>query len=223
MEKSLIDINWPDAVFISGTGTDVGKSFATGWLARELRNAGFNCITQKLVQTGNVGSSEDIELHRKIMQSGLFPEDSDHTTAPLIFSYPSSPHLAARIDRRDIDPSVISRATSALESKYFPVLIEGAGGLMVPLRDDYLTIDYVKDAGLPAIIVVSGQLGSINHALMTMVTLNAYGIKLFGVIYNPYFDNDGIISQETRPYLRNWVSKNYPNAIWLDMPVLHLD
>lgn len=82
------DINWPEEIFITGIGTDVGKSYATGWLARELNDNGISCITQKMIQTGNVDMSEDIERHRKIMETGLLAVDLCHITAPVIFSYP---------------------------------------------------------------------------------------------------------------------------------------
>lgn len=211
-------IKWPAEVFVTGIGTDVGKSYATGWLARELRGNGINCITQKMIQTGNVGMSEDILLHRKIMGTGLLKEDLDLTTAPMIFTYPASPHLAARIDGKEIDFDKITDATQKLKKDYSTVIIEGAGGLMVPLENEYLTADYIRDHKLPAIVVIGGQLGSINLVLLTLNAVKDYGIDLFGVIYNPFFDKDATICEETRNYLKNWMSARFPAAIWLDMP-----
>jgi dethiobiotin synthase len=211
-------IKWPDALFVTGIGTDVGKSYATGWLARELRENGVDCITQKMIQTGNVGMSEDILVHRKITGTGLLPEDLDHTTAPVIFTYPASPHLAARIDGATIDFDKIDAATEKLEEKHSTVLIEGAGGLMVPLEEEYLTADYIRDRRLPALVVIGGQLGSINLVLLTLNAIKDYGIDLFGVIYNPFFDKDTTICNETRSYLKEWISKRFQSAIWLDMP-----
>ena len=123
--------------FVSGIDTNVGKSYATGILARELAAAGRSVITQKLVQTGCIGSSEDIELHRRIMGVAPTREDMDMTTAPEIFTYPCSPHLATVIDGRDIDFARIDAATAVLSERYDIVLLEGAGGLMVPLTDDH--------------------------------------------------------------------------------------
>ena len=80
--------------FISGIDTDAGKSYATGYLARCLNENGVKTITQKFIQTGNTGRSEDIELHRKIMGTGLTEEDREGLTMPEIFSYPASPLLA---------------------------------------------------------------------------------------------------------------------------------
>ncbi|MEG1032090.1 MAG: dethiobiotin synthase, partial [Acinetobacter sp.] len=84
--------------FISGIDTGIGKTYATGYLAKLWNQQGTKTITQKLIQTGNVDRSEDIEQHREIMQMGWFPEDDSKLTMPEIFSYPASPHLATQID-----------------------------------------------------------------------------------------------------------------------------
>lgn len=208
----------PDTLFITGIGTDVGKSYATGWLARELRAIGLNTITQKFIQTGNRDYSEDIEVHRKIMGMPPAPDDRLHITAPVIFTYPASPDLASRIDNRDLDLTVIEGATEALRSRYDRVLIEGAGGVMVPLRGAYLTIDYIADHRIPTVVVTNGQLGSINHTLLTLYALEQRNIRIAGIIYNPHFDTDRIICEDTRRYLRDYLEKRHPHAVWLEMP-----
>lgn len=77
--------------FVSGIDTDAGKSYATGYLAREWNKNGKRTITQKFIQTGNVGHSEDIDLHRRIMEIPFTWEDQEGLTMPEIFSYPASP------------------------------------------------------------------------------------------------------------------------------------
>lgn len=210
----------PDVAFVTGIGTDVGKSYATGWIARELmkNHPESKIITQKLIQTGNKDFSEDIEVHRKIMGTGFFSRDLDHTTAPLILSYPASPELAARLDNVTVDYSVASKSTNKLKEEFDYVLIEGAGGLMVPLLHRYLTLDYVIDNNLPVIIVTNGQLGSINHTLLTLEVLANRGVKIYGVVYNPYFDKDKIISEDTVKYLREWIKEKLPETYFILMP-----
>ncbi len=183
-------------------------------------DAGINVVTQKFVQTGNTYFSEDIDIHRKLMGTGMLPEDRLHTTAPEIFTYPASPDLAARIDGRELDLNAISDATDALEEKYGNVLIEGAGGLMVPLKGEYLTIDYMCEHNLPAILVTNGRLGSINHTLLALSALRNAGIRLFAVIYNSHFDKDKIICEDTRNYIRQWLDRHFPDALYLEMPSL---
>ncbi len=217
---NLSEIKFPSSLFITGIGTDVGKSFATGWLAREMNASGIRCITQKMIQTGNVGRSEDIDRHRKIMGTDYLQADIDGTTAPIIFTYPASPHLAARLDGKEIDLNRISNATELLKAEFGHVLIEGAGGLMVPLIDDYLTADYIADRNIPVVVTVTGQLGSINHTLLTFKAIESYGINLFAVIYNPFFDKDDTICTDTRNYLKNWLESRFPDTIWMEMPTI---
>ncbi len=210
--------NFPDVSFVTGTGTDVGKSFATGWLAKKLLEKGVRVITQKLVQTGNKTESEDIELHRRIMGIPMTSHDKLHITAPLIFTYPCSPHLAAYIDNRELDLTIAEEATAALSKAYEKVIIEGAGGVMVPLHERYLTLDYILGNSLPAIVVVGGELGSINHALLTLELMRMKGADIYGVVYNPYFDKDKKIAAETQHYLREWVEEFLPGTKFVVMP-----
>lgn len=211
----------PSAVFVTGIGTDVGKSIATGWIARELQNyfgEKDTVITQKLIQTGNREMSEDIETHRRIMGTELLSRDLDHTTAPLILSYPSSPDLAESIDGVDVDYDIATNCTAVLLKEFHHVLIEGAGGLMVPLKRRYLTADYIVDRKLPVILVTNGQLGSINHTLLTLESLIQRGIEIYAVVYNPYFDKDKTISSHTRKYLKEWLSEKIPATYYVEMP-----
>lgn len=206
--------------FVSGIDTDAGKSYVTGYLAAKLMKEGKKVVTQKFIQTGNVGFSEDIDLHRRIMGIHPLPEDIDHTTAPVIFSYPASAQLAARMDGREIDLSVIDRATAKLSERYDIVLVEGAGGLMVPITDDFFTIDYVTTRRLPIILVTNGVLGSINHAVLSLEAIKARGITLAAVIYNEHFDTDRIIGADTQAFLRRYVSRHFPDTPFATIPSL---
>lgn len=203
--------------FITGIGTDVGKSWATGWLALRWMKEGKRVITQKFIQTGNDGMSEDILVHRQIMGIDLTEEDRSMLTAPEIFSYPCSPDLAAKIDKRDIDFAKIERAADELEKRYDIVLMEGAGGIMVPLKGEYLTIDYIKDSGMPAIVVTNGQLGSINHTLLTLEAIRTRGIELAEVVYNRHFDKDATICADTKQYIKGYLAKHFPDAGFTEM------
>ncbi len=213
-------IDFPKTLFISGIDTDAGKSYATGWLANQIAAQGESVITQKLVQTGCHDMSEDIEIHRRIMGTGLLPADRLHITAPLIFSYPCSPELAARIDNRELNLGLADEATETLLKEYSHVLIEGAGGLMVPLKGDYLAIDYARERELPVVLITNGRLGSINHTLLSLSAISNAGLRLFAVIYNDYFDYDKIIADDTRNYIRHWLEAYFPETLMLEMPKL---
>lgn len=173
----------------------------------------------KLIQTGNDTISEDIALHRRIMNvAQLFPEDWEQLTYPIIYTYPASPHLAAEIDHYTTDMSVATRATQVLASRYDVVLLEGAGGPMVPLTRDLLTIDYVAEQGYPVILVTSGRLGSINHTLLCIESIVRRGLQLHSIIYNRYPSTDTIIENDTIDYLRNFLANNYRDTLFFEMP-----
>lgn len=208
------------AYFISGIDTDAGKSYVTGYLAARMMKDGQKVITQKFIQTGNTGFSEDIDLHRKLMGTGMLPEDLDHTTAPVIFSYPASAQLAARLDGREIDLDAIDSATARLKGLYDIVLIEGAGGLMVPVTDDFFTIDYVSSRRLPLMLVTNGVLGSINHTVLSLEAVKARGIELVALLYNEHFDTDKVIAEDTKGFLRRYLSRHFPAARFATIPSL---
>lgn len=182
--------------FVSGIDTDIGKTIAVGLIARDCHQRGIKVITVKLVQTGNVGFSEDLQNHRDLMGVPTFEEDRQGLTAPQIFAFPASPHLAARLENRSVDLEKIRAAVETLAARFDLVLVEGAGGLAVPLTDDVLTIDFVRQMQWPVILVTSGKLGSINHTILSYEALFMRNMRLAGTIYNycpsahPHIDAD---------------------------------
>ncbi|WP_243351941.1 dethiobiotin synthase [Stenotrophomonas acidaminiphila] len=213
-----------EVIFVGGIDTEIGKTVVTGWLARQWLEQGGQVITQKLVQTGCAGASDDILLHRRLMGCGLFEEDRDGTTMPALYAYPASPHLAARLEGRTLDLDAIGAATARLRARYATVLVEGAGGLLVPLTPELLILDYVARQGWPVILVTSGRLGSINHTLLSLEAIAARGVALHGIAWNSRDDGgDEVIAAESRRYLRGWMQARFPQARWYDVPVLALE
>lgn len=207
-----------EAVFMTGIDTDAGKTYATASYARMLENMGFGVVTQKFIQTGCVGTSEDIEKHRELLGTGELPEDREHLTAPVIFTYPASAQLAARIDGREIDTAVIEKCTAELLQRYDRVLIEGAGGLLVPLTDTYMAADYVQEHNLPVVLTTNGRLGSINHTLLSLEEIRRRGLELRAVIYNEYYDSDRMIAEDTKAFIGRYLKRNFPDAEYYAMP-----
>jgi dethiobiotin synthetase len=210
------------AVFITGIDTNTGKSYATGYLAKQFATQGYSVITQKFIQTGNSGISEDIEVHRKIMGTGLLPEDLDGTTCPVMLSYPASPHLASQIDNMFIDTKKIKAATAILQQKYDITLIEGAGGIMTPITVNYTTLDYIKDCNLPVFIVTSPKLGSINHTLLTLEACRYSKIEILGMVYNKFNAEDEIICTDTGLYLENYLKKHFRKSTWREISTIEI-
>lgn len=204
--------------FVSGIDTDAGKTFATGLIARSLAREGKTVITQKMIQTGCTTVSEDIEMHRRLQGIPFTAEDEAGLTCPYIFTYPCSPHMAAARDGRTIDLEVITDATRRLQEKYDYVLLEGAGGLMVPIDDRLLTIDYVRNCGYPLLLVTSGKLGSINHTLLSLFACRQYGIPVKTVVYNLYPEGDRDITANTLQYLQDYLRQHHPESALIQLP-----
>ena len=217
-------------LFISGIDTDIGKTYATGMIAKALMQQGINVITQKLVQTGvsvnsdsrEMNIADDIVTHRQLMEIALQPCDIDSTTCPYRYEKPASPHLAAKIANTVLDPEIITKSTQQLQANYDVVLLEGAGGLLVPMTEQLLILDYIVTQGYPVILVTSGRLGSINNTLLSLEAITSRGLKVHSVIYNHIHDTadntDTEIANSSIDYLKNYLAQNYPNAHWLQLP-----
>ncbi|MDR0544963.1 MAG: dethiobiotin synthase [Odoribacteraceae bacterium] len=206
--------------FVSGIDTDTGKTIAAGLIARSLARRGARVITQKFIQTGCAGVSEDILKHREIMGEGAREEDRQGITCPYVLTYPASPHLAAEIDGVSIDPARIENATRLLEQRYDVVLVEGAGGLYAPLSRGYFTIDYIRDRGYPLILVTSSKLGSINHTLLALEACRREGIRVQWLVYNHYPDAGAPIAASSIAFFKEYLAARFPACGWLETPII---
>ena len=205
--------------FITGIDTDIGKTYATGLAARFLLRQGIRIITQKMVQTGATETiADDILLHRQLMDIEPLPEDLDGTTCPLLFRFPASPHLAAERENVQIEPTIITDATTRLLKTFDVVLLEGAGGINVPLCRDYLTADYLQEQKYPMIIVTSGRLGSINHTLLTLESATHRHIPVLGIVFNHYPPSNSVIRDDAIEIFRHRVA----DAL-VEMPEIRLE
>ena len=182
--------------FVSGIDTGIGKTFATAMMAVYLQRKGAKVITVKMVQTGNVGFSEDRDLHRKAM-GRTFPEDASGLTAPQIFVFPASPLFAAAREGKSVNLSAIRDAVAECARRYDYVLVEGAGGLCVPLTENELEADFAAKERWPLILVSCPRLGSLNHTLLSLEAAHARGLKIAGVVYNYFKGADPEIEADT--------------------------
>nr|WP_321465636.1 dethiobiotin synthase [uncultured Desulfobulbus sp.] len=182
---------------IGGIDTDVGKSYITGLFARYLLQLGHTVTTLKLVQTGCTEMSEDILLHRKLMGQPLTDFDREGTTCPYLFPFPASPVLAARMVGKTIEESVLDQAIATLQKRHQWLLVEGAGGLLVPLTADRVLLDFYAARKMPMVLVGSPRLGSINHIRLSLEAIKAREIPFLGLVYNLYGDHPKEIVQDT--------------------------
>jgi len=172
-------------VFVTGTGTGVGKTVVSGLLGAFLRARGMRVATQKWVETGIAGGPSDIDVHRRLMGlPGPVPETLRADLSPYRFSLPASPHLAAARAGRRVEPAVIEAAYRRLAESHDAVLVEGAGGFLVPLSEVLLTGDLVARIGLPVLVVVPNRLGCVNDALLTVEAVRRRDVPLLGLVFN---------------------------------------
>jgi len=176
-------------IVICGIDTDVGKSVVTGLLARHLMDQGKVVITQKLVQTGCEDRPEDILLHRKFMGTGWLTPDEQGLTCSYCFPFPASPHLAAERAGTEIDPARLDSATDTLAGQVDQLIIEAAGGLLVPLTRQLLLLDYLQSRSFTLILVTTPRLGSINHTLLCLEAIKHRNMELLGLVYNVHGDD----------------------------------
>ncbi len=156
-------------LFVTGIGTEIGKTIVSTALVEKLQ-----ADYWKPVQSGDLENSDSLKVKNLVSnpRSFIFPESYKLTQ-------PFSPHKSAAIDgitieREKIKPPVTDNT----------LIIEGAGGLMVPLNDKFLMIDLIKELGAEAILVSTNYLGSINHTLLSVYALKQYGIPVKGIIFN---------------------------------------
>jgi len=199
---------------IGGIDTDIGKTIATGLMAKVLRQNGYSVITQKIVQTGCHGLSDDIKKHRELMGIGLQIEDIEEVTCSESFVKSCSPHLAAELEGKEVDRERITGNSRKLAACYDQVLLEGVGGLLVPLSRQVTFLDYVKQQNYPLILVSSSRLGSINHTLSALEICANRGVAVKGIIYNCFEETDPEIVLDSKNVFQSGLEQyGYPGRV----------
>jgi dethiobiotin synthetase len=173
----------PDGFFVTGTGTEVGKTVVAAALARTLAGAGRRVAVFKPAVTGlEEGGEADHELLRRAAGSA----QSDAEIAPYRYGPPASPHLAAALAGEEIEPERLRAAARAAGAGAEALVCEGVGGFLVPLAPGYLVRDLAVDLGLPLLVAASPGLGTINHTLLTLESARAAGLEVRAVVLTPW-------------------------------------
>lgn len=184
-------------VFVTGTGTGVGKTIVAAAIARSLAAEGKRVAVFKPAVTGLDEPGEpDHELLRRAAGSG----QGDEEIAPYRYGPPASPHLAAELAGEAIDPVRLLDAARAAREGAGAFVCEGVGGLLVPLSlsPRYLVRDLAADLGLPLVVAASPGLGTINHTLLTVETARAAGLDVAAVVLTPWPERPTEIESSNR-------------------------
>ena len=172
--------------FITGTDTGVGKTVVTACLTTLLKSRGEDVGIMKPIETGvdpECYSAANSDARFLIEVSGV--RDSAEEVCPYRLKHPASPYQAARIEKKEIDPENILERFKQLQSKHSMMLVEGIGGLLVPITSRYNVADLALQMRLPLIIVSRLRLGTLNHTLLTINAARQHGLEVKGVILNP--------------------------------------
>ena len=183
------------SLFITGTDTDVGKTYITAGLAITLRKMGIDIGVMKPFAAGvaqkNGFKSEDVEILSKSAQIN----DSENLVNPQFFPIPASPYTAWK--KLKIKPKIpmILSSFKKLSNIHEMMLVEGMGGILTPILKDYYVTNLIKDMKIPTIIVTRSKVGTVNHTLMTVNMCEKYKIPIKGIIINNFDDGGYPINQ----------------------------
>ncbi len=168
-------------IFITGTGTGVGKTAIGRALVRAARNRGIDAVAVKPVESGVVNPCESDAY---LLAKAAMRENRNEKNCLYSFSKPVSPHLAAEYENRIINPNTVCEFLRDWTSKSDLVLAEGAGGLLVPLGAGVLFVDIVVEIGFEILVVAPNILGTINTTLLTIEACKSRGLNINGVVLN---------------------------------------
>jgi dethiobiotin synthetase len=197
-----------NGVFVTGTDTGIGKTFVTAYLLGILQRSGIKAVPYKPVQSGGrreagILVAEDIEEYRL---AANLPYQQDELCTYCL-EEPVSPHLAAKISGVKIDKNRLVNQYLKLQKENDLVIVEGAGGLAVPLAENedefYLTKDLIRELNIPVLIVTHPSLGTINHSLLTAEYAKKNDITILGFIINNVSEEESLMEQDNVRMIEN--------------------
>ncbi len=178
-------------LFITGTGTDVGKTYVTGLVIKKLRDSGENAAYYKAAMSGNERRPDGSLIPGDALSvkevSGIAQPLEE--MCPYIYENAYSPHLAARIEGEQVELSVVEEGFRKVSGAYGYVTVEGSGGILCPIRYDgekILLEDVIKTLNLSCLLVADAGLGTINSVALTAEYMRARNIPIVGMIFNRF-------------------------------------
>lgn len=173
------------AVLVTGTDTGVGKTLVSTAIVASLTERGFSVGVYKPVETGcEVRRGQRIGRDCERLRAAAGGRQDPASVASYLLELPAAPLVAARAESVTIDIDRLARDYAAVASSHDVTVVEGAGGLLVPITDAFTTLDLARRLALPVLVVVGSRLGCINHALLTLSVLEARDVGCAGFIVN---------------------------------------
>lgn len=188
-------------VFVTGTDTGVGKTTIAAGLARWLRGEGFKVGVLKAVETGWKGGPGTWPSDARRLAAAAGFTGPPEEVVPFVYPEPVAPLLAARLAGRPVDPERVAAAFHSMAGRHDITLVEGAGGLAVPVTEGVDMAGLAYRLGLPVLVVARASLGTLNHTCLTVHYARARGLAVAGVVVNGYDPQSQDVSQPHNPGL----------------------
>jgi dethiobiotin synthetase len=185
-------------IFVTGTGTEVGKSVVAASVCAALAERGERVAAFKPVVTGLDEAPGDWYPDHELLAGAGSAGQSPADVAPHRFGPPVSPHYAAELAGETIEPALLVEAARAAGGRADALVCEGTGGLLVPITPGYLVRDLAVDLGLPVVVAAATGLGTINHTLLTVEAARAAGLSVAGVVMTPWTSEPAPIELSNR-------------------------
>lgn len=186
-------------IFITGTDTDIGKTFVTAGLAATMQSLGYSTCVYKPVQSGAIEKNGFMQAPDLAFVKNIDPYIK--TASSYLLKEPTAPSIAAELENVLIDKNVIQKDYEALSKESDCMIVEGAGGLMVPVAPKFMMVDLIKMLNLPVVIVARPDLGTVNHTILTINQAISNGINVRGVIINNFPEHTNDVSIKSGPRL----------------------
>lgn len=205
--------------FITGTDTGVGKTIISAALIKAAHMLGLKACGMKPIETGCTKKKLKVQSSKlKVQDRDLTPHDgmflkkiagvnaSLDLITPIRFENPLAPLTASEIEGRVVDLGTIKKAYQKLSLEYDAMIVEGIGGLLVPIRKNYFVLDLASDLGLPVVVVARPGLGTINHTMLTVNYALKAGLSVAGIIINYIAPPEGTPAEVTNPGIIRQIS-----------------
>jgi dethiobiotin synthetase len=201
-------------LFVTGTGTEVGKTVVAAVVARTLAGAGRRVAVFKPAVTG-LGA--DAEPDHALLRRAAGSAQSDQEIAPYRFQPPVSPHLGAELAGREIDPGLLRAGARGACEGADVLVVEGVGGILVPLTLGYSVRDFARDLALPLVVAAAPGLGTINHTLLTIEAAATAGIEVRLVVLTPWPADPSAVERSNRETIERLSGKRVAMLPELDL------
>jgi dethiobiotin synthetase len=183
-------------VFVTGTGTGVGKTVVAATIARSAAGGGERVAVFKPAVSGLDDGGGEPDHH--LLRRAAATDQSDDQIAPYRYGPPVSPHLGAELAGEAIEPARLASAAAEAGEGADLLVVEGVGGFLVPLTLGYLIRDFARELGFAATIAAPSGLGTINHTLLTIEAVRSVGLEVAAVVLTPWPDEPGVVERSNR-------------------------